>query len=564
MGCRGRRGSGSNSIVGGPNLLTRNRRSPCDNVVTTVIAALRGDCGCPPVCDLAAGSISAGTTSASLGEVIFSNANGISFGMSGQVVTASFTGTSAGINLSIDGNTAGIPALVSSGTAVLFGGNNVTLAQIGNSITISANNEFAIALSISGNTSGVLALVSSGTGILLGGSNITLSQNGQSIEIIGQSGGSQSVQTQNCVDISLDGNTSGVLALISSGTAIFAGGNNITLSQNGNSVTIFGPSTNSFSQTVQTQNLFDLSLSGNTSGVLALISSGTAILMGGSNITLSQNGQSVEIIGASQSSFSQTVQTQNVVDLSLAGNTAGALALISSGTAIFAGGNNITLSQNGQSITISGANSAAAGGTINRFMPHEILALGVPQDKSLYFMWMTVPTRVEFDNVLSHMSLHINNPGGTLAASMSCYIGIYTNNVSTLSLQGSASTVFTFHDSSNGSSDTLDGWHHLPVPFTSTLTAGEYWVGLMSQTSNSGSAAWTASNMAVFNQSTTIFNGSFGAIAATNLSIPGWDFYTAATTAGGVPNSMAWSNIGSRYGGNHNLGPFIVFNSGSF
>ena len=118
---------GCNSIN---SFLGRNRHSPCDNVITTVLGAIRGDCGCPPVCDLAAGSISAGTTSASLGEVIFSNANGISFGMSGQVVTASFTGTDAGINLSISGNTAGVPALVSSGTAILFGGNNVTLAQI--------------------------------------------------------------------------------------------------------------------------------------------------------------------------------------------------------------------------------------------------------------------------------------------------------------------------------------------------------------------------------------------------------------------------------------------------
>lgn len=50
----------------------------------------------------------------------------------------------------------------------------------------------------------------------------------------------------------------------------------------------------------------------------------------------------------------------SVVDISLAGNTAGALGLISSGTAIFAGGNNITLSQNGQSVTISGAAIPAA------------------------------------------------------------------------------------------------------------------------------------------------------------------------------------------------------------
>jgi hypothetical protein len=55
----------------------------------------------------------------------------------------------------------------------------------------------------------------------------------------------------------------------------------------------------------------------------------------------------------------QTVQTQNVVDVTLAGNTAGALALVSSGTLTLAGGNNITVSQAGNAVTISGP---AAGG----------------------------------------------------------------------------------------------------------------------------------------------------------------------------------------------------------
>src|SRR5271155_4346830 len=55
----------------------------------------------------------------------------------------------------------------------------------------------------------------------------------------------------------------------------------------------------------------------------------------------------------------QTVQTQNVVDVTLGGNTTGTLALISSGTLFLAGGNNVTLSQNGNSVTIS-ANTVAA------------------------------------------------------------------------------------------------------------------------------------------------------------------------------------------------------------
>jgi len=154
--------------------------------------------------------------------------------------------------------------------------------------------------------------------------------------------------------VSLGGNTAGALALISSGTLFLAGGNNVTLSQNGNSVTLSGA--NTVAQTVQTQNVHNVTLAGNTAGALALISSGTWTLAGGNNVTLSQNGNAVTISGATTT---QSIQTQNVWDLTISGNTAGAGALISSGTLTLIGSDNITLSQNGNSIAIIGA----AGGT---------------------------------------------------------------------------------------------------------------------------------------------------------------------------------------------------------
>lgn len=185
---------------------------------------------------------------------------------------------------------------------------------------------------------------SSGTVVFSNSNNVTFGMSNSSV-VTASASFSQSAQTQNILAASLSGNTAGVLALVSSGTLYLAGGNNMTLSQNGNSVTF-----SAFSQTVQTQNLLAASLSGNTSGVLALVSSGTLILAGGNNVTLSQNANSVTISAASQ-----TVQTQNLIAVSLSGNTSGALALVSSGTLTLAGGNNITLSQAGNAITISAA-----------------------------------------------------------------------------------------------------------------------------------------------------------------------------------------------------------------
>jgi hypothetical protein len=349
--------------------------------------------------------ISSGTAILAGGNNITLSQNGQSITISGPNTSSQSQQTSGLFDLTLSGNTSGVLALVSSGTLTLAGGNNITLSQAGNAVTISAftqtvQTQNLVDITLSGNTSGTLALISSGTLTLAGGNNITLSQVGNAVTISGPNTSSQSVQTQNCVDISLSGNTSGTLALISSGTAILAGGNNVTLSQNGQSITI-----SAFNQTVQTQNLVDITLSGNTSGTLALVSSGTLTLAGGNNVTLSQVGNAITISGPN--TVAQTVQTQNCVDLSLSGNTSGTLALISSGTAIFAGGNNITLSQNGQSITISAANSAA----------------------------QTVQTQNLFDLTLS------GNTSGTLALISSGTMTLAGGNNVTLSQVGNAVTV---------------------------------------------------------------------------------------------------------------------------
>lgn len=426
--------------------------------------------------------ISSGTLSLAGGNNITLSQNGQSITISGASQIPSF---SAGV---FGGNTAGTTGITGS-QLILAGGNNVTLSQSNNtagaSVTISAGAGFSAGLSNLGNTSGATGIT--GTQLVLaGGNGITLSQGTNSAGATITVSASQTVQTQNAINVTAAGNTTGTLALVSSGTLQLAGGNNVTLSQVGNAITISagtanpanlsvsaGLSTGTFggitfsngsgvswglnlgtitasvaTQTVQTQNVVDVSLGGNTAGALALISSGTLFLAGGNNVTLSQAGQSITIsantvaaatlsvsagtssaalggvtfsnsnnvtfglnngtITASASQSTQTqatgaiagtgytststggsvlvgtlnssglslgipawlttqsVQTQNLVDVSLSGNTSGTLALLSSGTLILAGGNNITLSQHGQSVTIL-ANTAAAfsGGVSN-------------------------------------------------------------------------------------------------------------------------------------------------------------------------------------------------------
>jgi hypothetical protein len=294
----------------------------------------------------------------------------------------------AGIDVSIGGNTAGAPSLISSGTMVLAGGNNITLSQNAGSISIiggaGIGGGFSAGVSNIGNTLGNTGVT--GTQLVLaGGNNVTLSQftspSGATVTI---SAINQSVQTQNVINASMAGNTAGVAALVSSGTLFLAGGNNVTLSQNGNSITISantaaaanlsvsagstsgafggltfansnnatfglnnGTITASYAQSNQTQ------ASGQIAGTgFATTTTNGSVVLG----TLNTTGMTLAV---PPYITTQSNQTQNLHDVTLGGNTSGALALISSGTMFLAGGNNITLSQAGQSVTVSGAAQTA-------------------------------------------------------------------------------------------------------------------------------------------------------------------------------------------------------------
>ena len=202
------------------------------------------------------------------------------------------------------------------------------------------------------------ALASTGTVTLAGGNNVTLSQNGNAITISAANGGGAA--GTNTLGMSNLGNSVGTSGVITGSNLqmAFAGGNNVTLSQsiNASSATITVSAAN---QTVQTQNLHNLTLAGNSTSAGAgyiQISSGTATLAGGNNVTLSQNGNAVTI-----SAFNQSAQTQNMVNATLAGNSTSAgagYALMSSGTMTIAGGNNVTLSQNGNAVTVSAFNQS--------------------------------------------------------------------------------------------------------------------------------------------------------------------------------------------------------------
>ena len=265
-----------------------------------------------------------------------------------SVVYQIFAGAGGGSAnfISASGNTAGVLTTFSSGVMVLAGGNNITLSQNSNTITISGAAQTVQTLGLYGvgNTTGQS---SSSTRDAR-----SLSFDGAGIVSVGMSGGSvvisatqsDAAQTNQTLGLYGVGNTTGQSSstTVDARTLSFDGAGVVSVGYSAGSVIISAPAAAADGVNI-------VSASGNTTGTLTTFSTGTIVLAGGNNITLSQSSNTITISGAAGGGAG----SYNIVSAS--GNTTGTLTTFSTGTMVIAGGNNITLSQSSNTITISGA-----------------------------------------------------------------------------------------------------------------------------------------------------------------------------------------------------------------
>lgn len=179
--------------------------------------------------------------------------------------------------------------------------------------------------------------------------------------------------------VAATGNTSGTLATVSNGTLILSGGNNITLSQDGQTIAIVGGAGGPAG--AFTGGMSDL---GNSAGTTGVVQS-QFLVVGGLGIIGSQsiNGQSATLSLVNSWSTATTVNSiasanavwanagrfaleghvhAGINQVSLAGNTAGATTA-GAGSVVFAGGNNVTLNAataaGGMTVSVVGPNTSA-------------------------------------------------------------------------------------------------------------------------------------------------------------------------------------------------------------
>lgn len=546
-------------------------------------------------------ALSAGANSVSNGTVVFSNSNGLSFGLNGSTVTASHNGLTTQ-TVQTQSNIAGISAganSVGTGTVVFSNSHNLSFGLNGQTVTGSASYSQstapgAIAAGTQTATSGTIVF-SDSNGIsfgLSGSTRVTASHNGltsQSNQNVTAANGGFAFQTlsfSNANGVSFGTSagsaiTGSVAAQSNQTVGMYALGNTTqnssttldarTLSLNGlggvtvgysnGSIQISGAQT--VAQTNQTLGMYAVS---NTTGQS---SSSTFDAR-----TLSFHGAGIASVGYSGGSVVISVPAgggagDGVVSLGMSteGNTAGTTGTVSSGRYIMVGSGPISLSQslNGQSGTLSilgpATSSLSATGQVSISVNGSTISIGVPNpytksgyhpyadnvgvimqpgQGTLQFDPMYLGEAVQYDRLVFGLN-NTNSSNSSGSHTLSFWVGIYTRNASTLSLlQSTSSSTALTHSGTAGSYSLYSGLRLFTIPQTSTLTQGEYWLGFVSRTT-SGGANGSYSNLGC-SWVNSNFLGHFGSSHNTTYQLTlGQGVYSATTS--GMPGSVGFTQI---------------------
>lgn len=285
---------------------------------------------------------------------------------------------------------------------------------------------------IGGNTSGATALISTGTLFLAGGDNITLSQNGNSITISGASGG----EGAGITNIRLSaGTTSNLLSAIT-----FSDSNGIS----------FGINASTITATVKTDYLTTAMLSNAATLSNIRVSGGTTSNLLSAITFADSNGVS---FGLNAGTMTMTVKTDYLTSqltqflaVTLAGNTAGTTTFHATNNAslFLNGGDNITLSGNGSTITIVGG---AGGGGSQSLGMHTSTAGGVTGGTSGFASGSAIVYNVYAGSNIT-LSQSVNGASGSLTiyGSTNGLMSFYENRP----LQGGASALLGLSGSTIG------------------------------------------------------------------------------------------------------------------
>lgn len=478
-------------------------------------------------------NVSAGTTSNNLSEITFSNSNGISFGLSGSVITGSHNGlTSQDQNLTLYAtqNTTQNSSTILNASSLMFnarGGisagftngsiqlsvlgpnnfiqttaglnlTNISATLASDSISLSVGNYLTTAMDSNAGSNFVglnSALTGNGISATINSSGISLNvpaflttamaSNAATISNIKVSAGTLSnnlsdltFDNSNGISFGLNGsNITGSFGLgLSAGNGIQTTVSSLTFA-NANGVS-FGLNGNTLTATVVNTHTLGLYAVGNT----------TQSTSGSMNIqTVSFRGEGVASVGISNGSVIVSVPSGGggLTNINVsAGTQTNDLSNL-----IFSNANGVSFGLDNSTITAScDGNITYNGFNPNPNIIHAYIAQGAG---TMHVQKMPSAPNFTFDRVV--MGLQYSNASNSSnSCTVSLSFGIYSLNASTLSLIGSNSTSFNITNSGTAGSYSLySGARLIDLPMSSSLSAGDYYIGIWSRTTTGGGAGMT-------------------------------------------------------------------------
>lgn len=410
----------------------------------------------------------------------------------------------------------------------------------------------------------------------LGG--ITVGYSNGSIQLSGPQTVAQTVQTVGMY--ALGNTTQNSSTTLDARTLSFNGLGGATVGYSNGSIQISGAQT--VAQTNQSMGIYAVS---NTTGASSssTIDARSMSFQGAGIASVGMSGGSVVISVPSGGGAGDGV---NII--SAGGNTSGVLTTFSTGTILFAGGNNITLSQNSNSITLSalassqmtagpnvtlssaGSTITIAGPQLSAFEPREFnhhISYGTPGQNSLWLVPFTLPAAM----TISRLNLVVSLNGSTGATAseqvgLTHRVALYTRATgTTVSLSSIFSTSHTARQSANSSTSWLVDWNGNSTSSTNgvglsaamtgqkihtmamatAISAGDYWIGIMVSSSSVGSSAALQISHAQISGNSNVSFGYPGGTVSTAASLhpmsQGIGTYTATT--GAFPGTVHISQI---------------------
>lgn len=470
------------------------------------------------------------------GLVLFSNANGVSFGLNavgGSVMTASVAAQSvqpvavSGSNGSFNfstlslGSSNGMHFYTTNGSIV---GSYTVPAQSAQSLGIYVTQQSTGQSSSSTVDARSLSIIPYGiVSAGLSGGSVVISAT-QSNQAFSAAGGSSAFQTLGFSDNAHGSwtNTNGSVALAPIKASLYAAGNT-TQSSSG------------------TQNLSALSFNG--AGIASVgVTNGSVVI-------------SVPSGGGAGDGY-------NIVQAGTTGTTGTTWSSLSA-TVNINGTEGIIVSQDNSNQIVIGDRH----GTLSHWLP--LLgdgyrsSMGQRGNGSFYVMPLFVPNWLTFTRVDQMVSINISSSSNSShAGTLSAEIGIYTRNGNSLSLLVSGQGVHQWTNTSNNSLSVLSGVRLLSAAVATLLSPGQYWVAVGTRTSTANANWWTGSNIVLSNAMTNQPPNPFlAATNATNQLIPGYGMYTASSSV--PPDSIAFSQVqghGSAVSIRH-LPPWLAFHA---